>query len=102
MPQNRAPSGQTCHLLAALSARPTAWLHGYELSERTGLKSGTLYPILIRLSDRGLLESRWEPSEHPGRPPRRLYRLTTAGRAFAKELNRQSTSPMRRLAPGGA
>jgi len=75
MPQIRAPSEQTRNLLAALLLQRTHWLHGYDLSEQTGLPSGTLYPILMRLSDRGLLESKWEASPHQGRPPRRLYRL---------------------------
>jgi PadR family transcriptional regulator PadR len=66
-------------------ARRGQWLHGYELSEQTDLKSGTLYPILLRLSERGVLESKWEPSPHEGRPPRRLYRLTALGVSYAKE-----------------
>jgi DNA-binding PadR family transcriptional regulator len=37
-----------------LEQRPRAWQYGYELSQITELKSGTLYPILMRLSDRGL------------------------------------------------
>ncbi len=82
MSKSRAPSSQTRVLLDLLSQR-RHWLHGYELSEHTGLKSGTLYPILIRLSDRGLLEAKWEPSEFAGRPPRRLYRLTAQGATFA-------------------
>lgn len=55
------------------------WLHGYEMSRRTGLKPGTLYPLLERLSGRGLVESRWEDSPLPGRPRRRACRLTAAG-----------------------
>jgi PadR family transcriptional regulator PadR len=31
----------------------------YELSEATRLQSGTLYPILMRLADQGLLASQW-------------------------------------------
>jgi DNA-binding PadR family transcriptional regulator len=65
--------------------RPRAWQHGYELAQITGLKSGTLYPILMRLSDRGMLESKWQPSERPGLPPRHLYRLTANGGVFARE-----------------
>jgi DNA-binding PadR family transcriptional regulator len=63
--------------------QPSRWRHGYELSRQTGLKSGTLYPILMRLSDRELLESRWRETPETGRPPRHLYRLTAAGRAYA-------------------
>jgi DNA-binding PadR family transcriptional regulator len=72
-------------LLAALLERPRAWQHGYELSKATDLKSGTLYPILIRLSDLGYLDSRWKESEQQGRPPRHVYRLTAIGLAFARE-----------------
>jgi PadR family transcriptional regulator PadR len=55
--------------------------YGLEISRRTGLKSGTLYPILDRLEDAGWVESRWEESEpsRNGRPRRRFYRLTSAG-----------------------
>ena len=81
---SRSASPQTRNLLAVMLSRPGHWHHGYELSEQCGLKSGTLYPILIRLSDRALLEFRWEPSPKAGRPPRRLYRLTPDGVAYAR------------------
>lgn len=51
--------------------------------ERTGIASGTLYPMLIRLCDQGNLEARWVPSPHEGRPPRHAYRLTPSGLALA-------------------
>ena len=85
MNRDRKCSDQTLALLAALLEPPRTWRHGYELSKESGLKSGTLYPILIRLGDRGLLQSRWQPPAQAGRPPRHLYRLTAAGAAFAKE-----------------
>jgi PadR family transcriptional regulator PadR len=81
----RKCSRQTLALLAALMERPRTWKHGYELSKETGLKSGTLYPILIRLGEQGLLNSRWKDAERPGRPPRHVYRLTAAGLALARE-----------------
>ena len=84
MERERRSSAQTLSILQVLSAQPSAWRHGYDLSTETELKSGTLYPVLMRLSDRGLLDSRWEESELPGRPPRRMYRLTAKGRAYAK------------------
>jgi DNA-binding PadR family transcriptional regulator len=61
------------------------WRHGYELSQQTGLKSGTLYPLLIRLSDQGWLEARWTEPEREGRPPRHEYRLTREGAALASK-----------------
>jgi DNA-binding PadR family transcriptional regulator len=79
-------SAQTIGLLAALAAEPSVWRHGYDLSRETGLKSGTLYPILMRLTEQGWLETRWEETAVPGRPPRHLYRLTADGLAEARAL----------------
>ena len=73
-------SAQTLSVLAALCDEPSRWSHGYALARQTGLKSGTLYPILIRLADRGLVEACWQDEPQPGRPRRHLYRLTAAGR----------------------
>ena len=78
-------SRQTRALLAALLERPQTWRHGYDLSKETGLRSGTLYPLLMRLSEHGLLESRWQEAERPGLPPRHAYRLTASGLALARE-----------------
>ena len=81
----RKCSRQTIALLAVLLEQPRTWQHGYEISKATGLKSGTLYPILMRLSDQRLLSSRWKVAERPGRPPRHVYRLTATGLALARE-----------------
>jgi len=72
-------------VLGALATAPDTWRYGYELAAEVGLASGSLYPILMRLSDRGLLESTWEERPPRGRPPRHLYRLTTAGVVAAGE-----------------
>jgi DNA-binding PadR family transcriptional regulator len=72
-------------VLDALAARASAWRHGYELLQETGLASGTLYPLLVRLHDAGLLEAEWRPSPTPGRPPRHAYRLTAKGLQLAQE-----------------
>src|SRR2546430_13848166 len=85
MPRKPNSSRQTCALLAAFLDRSQTWLHGYELSKETGLRSGTLYPLLMRLSEQGLLESRWQEAERPGLPPRHVYRLTASGLALARE-----------------
>jgi PadR family transcriptional regulator len=69
-------------VLRALAAEPATWRYGYELGRQVGLKAGSLYPILIRLADRKLLETRWE-TPPPGRPARHLYRLTAAGLELA-------------------
>lgn len=91
--RKRRPSAQTRAVLASLVGERDRWRHGYELSKETGLASGTLYPLLIRLADRGYLESKWEDSDSPGRPPRHLYRLSSAGRQYATEANRTAISP---------
>lgn len=78
-------SKQTSLLLSVLAIDAEQWRYGYELSQLTGLKSGTLYPLLIRLSDLGWLEARWREPEREGRPPRHEYRLTGRGAEAAKE-----------------
>jgi DNA-binding PadR family transcriptional regulator len=83
-------SKQTLALLSALAAKPSQWHYGYALSRETALMSGTLYPILMRLEERGWLETQWETPEalaegRGGRPPRHMYRLTAGGRAWATE-----------------
>jgi len=85
MPRRPNSSRQAHALFATLLERPQTWRHGYDLSKETGLRSGTLYPLLIRLSEQGLLESRWQEAERPGLPPRHVYRLTASGRALARE-----------------
>jgi PadR family transcriptional regulator PadR len=78
-------SPQTLNLLDALLACPVHWKHGYALSQATGIASGTLYPILMRLEKQHWLETRWEQPVQAGRPPRHLYRLTSEARAWARE-----------------
>jgi PadR family transcriptional regulator, regulatory protein PadR len=85
MPRKPNTSRQTRALLAALLERPQTWRHGYDLSKETGLRSGTLYPLLMRLSEQGLLESRWQEAERSGLPPRHAYKLTAPGLALARE-----------------
>lgn len=85
MQRNRPLSAQAISVLRVLAADPAQWRYGYDLATEVRLKSGSLYPILIRLADRGLLETSWEPG--PGsRPPRHLYRLSTAGREYVAAL----------------
>jgi PadR family transcriptional regulator len=99
--RNRPPSPQTVNVLRALAADPARWRYGYDLGTEVNLKSGSLYPILVRLADRGLLETSWEPGVG-SRPPRHLYRLTGAGRDFVAALTpthdaRRAARPHRRL-----
>ncbi len=93
MARNRAPSAQARNVLQALLARPAEWRYGYELSKLSGLSSGTLYPLLIRLHERGLLEAQWTPPDRPGRPPRHAYRLSSEGVAFARGLDLGVAAP---------
>jgi len=78
-------SRQTLDLLETLLLHPSQWRHGYALSQETGLASGTLYPILMRLEKTGWLETHWEDVPIAGRPPRHLYRLSGSGREWARQ-----------------
>ena len=91
----RRHSRQTVAVLAAMATDPAEWRYGYELGREVGLKAGSLYPILMRLGDHGLLESTWEADPPPGRPRRHLYRLTAGGIAAARE----SATPLGALRP---
>lgn len=70
---------------AMLQSSDAEW-YGLDLSKRSGLKPGTIYPILGRLLDAGWLERRWEPIDPvaEGRPRRRLYKLTGVGATSAR------------------
>jgi DNA-binding PadR family transcriptional regulator len=76
-------SEQTFLAMREFLQAPKDWQYGYDISRSTGLKSGTLYPILMRMAERGLLETRWETSE-PGKPPRHMYRLTSDGVQYVR------------------
>ena len=84
MSRQRALSESARTLLAALLLTPDRWRHGYDLASETGLKSGTLYPLLIRLEAQGYLEAEWRQPVASGRPPRHAYRLTAAGQRLAR------------------
>jgi len=95
-------SRQARALFAEMLRTPGKWRYGYELSRQTSLLSGTLYPLLIRLSDQGLLEAKWEEPEKPGKPPRHAYRLTGDGVAFARTLQKKVVRPVLRPRLAGA
>jgi DNA-binding PadR family transcriptional regulator len=71
-------------LLGALSGRQ--WCHGYDLMKETGLLSGTLYPLLMRMTDQGLVEAEWREPAQAGRPARHAYRLTADGYALLQDI----------------
>jgi PadR family transcriptional regulator, regulatory protein PadR len=91
--RTRRPSAQTTAVVLALAEAPAAWRYGYELCQQLGLKAGSVYPILMRLADRGLLETSWEREPPAGRPPRHLYRLTGPGRSLATALAAPAAPP---------
>ena len=86
-------SSQTRAILSAFLERASQWRYGYDLSRETDLKAGTLYPILMRLSDAGWLEARWQEPSSRGRPPRHMYRLTQDGRAGARAATKDAPVP---------
>lgn len=71
-------------VLAALLTRPVDWRYGYDLTKEIGLPSGTLYPVLMRLADQGLLDAEWRASDRPGAPAKHAYRLSDRGIDFAR------------------
>ena len=100
MKHPRRSSPQTVAVLLALAEQGSRWSHGYDLCRRLGLKAGTVYPILMRLAERGHLETSWEQQEAVhGRPPRHLYRLSPDGAELAEEVQRteggRAASPAR-------
>lgn len=95
-------TSQTVDVLATFAERPSEPLYGLEIIESTGLKSGTIYPILARLETAKWLESSWDERQIRG-PRRRLYRLTGEGQRVASGLRRANPkaapSRSRTLAP---
>ena len=84
MSRTRALSPHARMVLAVLLDADGQWSHGYELARRADVKSGTLYPLLIRLEAQGYLEAEWQRPAEGGRPPRHAYRLTASGVQLAR------------------
>jgi DNA-binding PadR family transcriptional regulator len=84
MTRSRALSDHARNVLAVLLSARGEWCHGYELARSAKVKSGTLYPLLIRLEAQGYLEAEWQPPLEGGRPPRHAYRLTPGGVQLAR------------------
>jgi len=87
-PRDVRMSLQTLKVLDAFLSEPTDELSGADVQKRSGVASGTLYPILLRLESAGWFISRWEAVDPSsvGRPRRRLYRLTPTGLTRASEV----------------
>lgn len=91
MPRSRRASPQTIEVMVAIARRGGSWAYGYDIARETGLKSGSLYPILARLAEQGWLIAKWEEAAAPGRPARHLYRLTSTGTTTVRELEAART-----------
>ena len=102
MVRARRPSPQSVAVLAALAKTGVGWSHGYDLCQTLGLQAGTVYPILIRLAERGHVETSWETDPPRGRPARHLYRLTTAGAELARAVAAPERARDGKPAPGTA
>ncbi len=89
----RSPSPPARAVLAFLSEAGGECRHGYDLVRATGVKSGTVYPLLIRLEAEGYLEAQWQSPAAPGRPPRHAYRLTAEGARFARQILSADAAP---------
>lgn len=76
--------------VSVLQAVADGYEYGFDVIDRTGLPSGTVYPALSRLERDGYLRSAWEDeaaAHAEGRPARRNYRVTAPGaRALAAAL----------------
>jgi len=75
----------TAVVLVALSR---GFRYGFEIMDSSGLPSGTVYPILRRLEDAGLLSAKWETAadaRDEQRPPRRYYQITGVGRRALRD-----------------
>ncbi|MFD8071869.1 PadR family transcriptional regulator [Streptomyces sp. NPDC059718] len=101
MVRARHPSPQTAAVLVALAEAGAGWSYGYDLCRALGLKAGTVYPILIRLAERGHVETSWETDPPRGRPARHLYRLTAAGAELARTVTAPGRAGAAAPAPGG-
>ena len=96
MTRKRALSSHARGLLAALLQAPGRWSYGYELATLTGIKSGTLYPLLIRLEASGHLEAEWQQPAASGRPPRTP--TADAAAKGSRERRRGAGGPAGRIA----
>ena len=99
-------TGPLERVLTVMIADPSAPHYGYDLMKAAKLPSGTLYPMLARLQQDGLVDAEWEAQRQDtaGLPPRKYYRLTAEGLRVARlELAQAASSaPLRRAGHGAA
>ena len=88
-------------VLRVFLADTSARRYGYDLMKAARLPSGTLYPMLARLQDQGLVTSEWEPppADANGRPPRKYYQLTGEGIRVARLELAHASATGQRAAP---
>jgi PadR family transcriptional regulator, regulatory protein PadR len=81
----------------ALVNDPTGRHWGYELSKKTGVRSGVLYPMLTRMLEEGWVEDGWEDPTtiRDKRPPRRYYELTNKGKLALGAVLRDASHDVR-------
>jgi DNA-binding PadR family transcriptional regulator len=79
-------SKSSAKVLRAFVDAPHEEQYGFGLMRPTGVKSGSLYPILERFERLRWIEGRHEVIDErtEGRPRRRLYRLTALGEREAR------------------
>jgi DNA-binding PadR family transcriptional regulator len=94
-------TGPLERVLRVFLADVSAPRYGYDLMKAARLPSGTLYPMLARLQDEGLVTAEWEPSpgDGSGRPPRKYYQLTGEGARVARLQLAHASAAARRTAP---
>jgi DNA-binding PadR family transcriptional regulator len=74
--------------VSVLQAIASGFEYGFDIIDHTSLPSGTVYPALSRLERDGFVRSAWEDEQHAhgdGRPQRRYYRITGAGKRALDE-----------------
>ena len=98
----RSPSIQTCQVFQAMLDAPSEETYGFELVKATGLPSGSVYPILRRLEQAGLVTARQEVIDPSAPRPRYrvYYRLTGDGARTARNATRGRVPALRVLSPG--
>lgn len=85
---------QLLKVLEELLRDPAGQHHGYDIILATKLKSGTLYPLLVRLERAGWLTSDWQVGDNDGRPRRRFYRFTGEGEIAARQALAESRASL--------
>ncbi len=73
-----------------LHAIANGFSYGFQIVDATGLGAGTVYPILRRLEEAGMVRSSWEAAARAvDRPPRRYYRIQGSGAVALREAQQR-------------